>query len=668
MRGKKIRVLLLLGLLLLSRACILVIGRHTGGEVVINEVCSWNAGVRGTNREFDDYIELYNRTDETVSLDGWYLSDKENKLRLCELTDISIKPHDYVLVFASGTGEEPNEVAFKIDAGGEKLFLTDEEGELQDSVHIPELEADTVWARSEDGTGEWDRLTPSPGRNNEDSEPVRDEVLEKPVFSEQSGFYGEPFSLEIWAEPGGTVYYTLDGSDPTKDSEVYKNSIYIEDVSDRPNVYNSIQNVVYDWKEYTPPEEPVDKAVVVRAMTMDSRGNTSDIATATYFVGLEEYQEVDVLSMVADPEDMFGDDGIHVTGAAYDEWYLSGSEEEVPEPIFVKGGRSHEIEGSIQLFEKGQEVLNEPAGFRIQGNVTRYTPRKKFSVYAREEYGGSEMFDYELFEGRKVHSFVLQNQFSSAFLPTLTDTDHVAAQSCRPVVVFLNGEYWYTVYMQEKLNRYYLHERYGVDPDNVTIISDGLLETGDRSGLHAYERLLEYVSGTDFFSDEAYEQLQELMDVQSFIEWMCANIYLCNMDVSETHNYMLWKTNDPEDGPYGDCRWRWMLYDMDNAETLDPEYYKVENAAQVNSFTEVMEVQRTIMNEHSIFKALKSNETFRKSFTETFMEMANTVFSAETVSEKLEEWGEDLSWNDCFFEQRYDYIVPYMNEEFELSE
>lgn len=111
-----------------------------------------------------------------------------------------------------------------------------------------------------------------------------------------------------------------------------------------------------------------------------------------------------------------------------------------------------------------------------------------------------------------------------------------------------------------------------------------------------------------------------------------------------------------------------MLYDMDNAETLDPEYYKVENAAQVNSFTEVMEVQQTIMNEHSIFKALKNNETFRKQFTETFIEMANTVFSPETVSGKLEEWGEDLSWNDGFFEKRFDYIVPYMKEEFELTE
>lgn len=665
MRGKKLRVLLLLCFLLLSRLCILAIGRHSGSTVVINEVCSWNAGVSGTNREFDDYVELYNRTGETISLDGWYLSDKENNLVLCKLEDISIEPYDYALIFANGTGEEPGEVAFKINADGEKLFLTDAGGELQDSVHVPWLEADTVWARTKDGAGEWDRRTPSPGRTNEDSEPVRDLVLDAPAFSEESGFYEEPFYLEIQAEPGVTVYYTLDGSDPTEDSDRYTEPIYIEDRSGQPNVYNAIQNVVYDWKTYDPPEEPVDKAVVVRAMTADGRGNNSDIMTATYFVGLEEYKEADVLSMVADPEDMFGENGIHVTGAAYDEWYLSGSEEEAPEPVFVKGGRSHEIKGSIQLFENGQEVLNEPAGFRIQGNVTRYTPKKKFSVYAREEYGGSDLFGLELFEGRKAHSFVLQSQFSSAFFPTLADTEHVAAQSSRPVVVFLNGEYWYTVYMQEKLNRYYLQERYGVDPDNVTIIVDGLLEEGERSVLYAYESLLEYVSGTDFSTDEAYEELQELVDIQSFIEWMCANVYLCNMDVSETHNYMLWRTNEPEDGPYGDCRWRWMLYDMDYAENLDPAYYGAVSAAQINSFTEVMEVQQVIMDEHTIFKALKNNQTFQNQFMETFLNMADTVFAEETVSEKLEAWGEDITWNDSFFEQRSGYIIPYMIEEFE---
>lgn len=668
MRGKKIRILLLLGFLLVSRVCILAVGRHEASKVVINEVCSWNAGVRGTNREFDDYIELYNQSSEEISLEGWYLSDKEDNLILCELQDMTIDPYGYLLIFASGAGEEPGEVAFKINADGEKLFLSDENGELQDSVQVPKLEADTVWARSTDGAGEWFRQEPSPGQSNADSAPVRNKVLNAPVFSAESGFYEESFLLEIDSEPGTTIHYTLDGSDPTTDSPVYTEPVLMEDMSDRPNVYNAVQNVVYDWKEYTPPEEPVDKAVVVRAITADEQNNTSDIATATYFVGLEEYKDADVLSMVADPEDLFGENGIHVTGAAYDEWYLSGQEGECPEPIFVKSGRGREIEGSIQLFEKGQEVLNEPAGFRIQGNVTRYTPKKKFSVYAREEYGGSNLFDTELFEGRKAHAFVLQSQFSSAFLPTLADTEHVAAQASRPVAVFLNGEYWYTVYMQEKLNRYYLHERYGVDPDNVTIISDGLLETGERSGLHAYEQLLEYVAATDFSDDGAYESLQQMIDVQSFIEWMCSNIYLCNMDVSETHNYMLWRTNEPEDGPYGDCRWRWMLYDMDNAELLDPEYYEAENAARINSFTEIMEVQQTVMNEHSIFQALKANETFRQQFAETFLQMAHTVYSPDTVSEKLEEWGEDLSWNDSFFKERPDYIIPYMKEELKYSE
>ena len=36
---------------------------------------------------------------------------------------------------------------------------------------------------------------------------------------------------------------------------------------------------------------------------------------------MEEYQDINVVSVVADPDDLFGDNGIYVTGREYDEWY-----------------------------------------------------------------------------------------------------------------------------------------------------------------------------------------------------------------------------------------------------------------------------------------------------------------------------------------------------------
>ena len=46
-----------------------------------------------------------------------------------------------------------------------------------------------------------------------------------PTFSVEGGTYYNPFSVEISAEEGATVYYTLDGTEPTTESTVYSEAI-----------------------------------------------------------------------------------------------------------------------------------------------------------------------------------------------------------------------------------------------------------------------------------------------------------------------------------------------------------------------------------------------------------------------------------------------------------
>ena len=46
-----------------------------------------------------------------------------------------------------------------------------------------------------------------------------------PTFSVEKGTYYNPFSVEISAEEGATVYYTLDGTEPTAESAVYSEAI-----------------------------------------------------------------------------------------------------------------------------------------------------------------------------------------------------------------------------------------------------------------------------------------------------------------------------------------------------------------------------------------------------------------------------------------------------------
>ena len=79
------------------------------------------------------------------------------------------------------------------------------------------------------------------------------ETVERPTFSVASGVFTEPFDLTLSAGVGNTIYYTLDGSNPTVDSDIY----------DGETIRIS---------EYT----------VVKATAVNAQGVASDVATATY--------------------------------------------------------------------------------------------------------------------------------------------------------------------------------------------------------------------------------------------------------------------------------------------------------------------------------------------------------------------------------------------------
>lgn len=647
------------------------IGENQRG-ISLNEICSWNETViRDSEKRYSDYIELYNSSAEAISLYGWYLSDDKKCLDKVALPDIVIEPGEYLLLYANGEDEGNDSLQFKISSNGESVFLSDSEGNLVDSIVIPALNSDTVYARAEDGSGEWKRMKPSPGETNADCEYLKNPVLNTPRFSRQGGFYDEAFYLKMYADPGETIYYTLDGSTPTENSLVYEEPILIDDISHQPNVYNTIRNVVEDWKNYTPSTEPVDKAVVVRAVAMDEKDNISEIVTATYLVGLELYTNADVISVVADPEDLFGENGIYVTGKEYDEWYLSGKPEveEIPEPNFEMGGRDWEIGGNIELYENGDMIMNQPVGLRIQGAYSRGLAKKRFSVYARREYGGSNYFDAPIFEGRKIHSFVLREGFANAVTPQMVKDMEIGTQEAKQVVVFLNGEYWYTVFLQEKINKYYLHDVYGVDMDNVSIVQDWETSEGRIESEVEYAEMLDWFAQTDFSDEQSFRRACDKIDMQSFIDFICASVYLCNMDMSEGHNHIIWKSNENRNTEYEDGKWRWILYDLDQTGGIDLEYYNVSNQAEINAFSTPRQHSTThsAIDDMVIFSALRHNEEFNKQFVLSFMDMANTCFSVENVEEVLKKNGETLHWHDDFFLLRYDNAVEHLKEEFSLS-
>lgn len=636
-------------------------------DVYINEVRSWDSSVTRNGYYGSDYIELYNASDEEVSLNDWFVSDDILDLKKYQLYDVTIGAKGFTLLFANEKQDSGTSLNFKLDPAGEKIFLSDAQGNLVDSVYVPKQEFGTVYARVTDGAKHWCVKEETTDFSNNEAEILPVKKLDAPVFSHESGFYEDAFTLELKAGENEIIYYTLDGSKPTKESAVYEDGIYIENVSDQPNICNSVQKVVQEWLEYEPNDHLVDKAVIVRAVAMNEENEISEVITNTYFVDEEKYQGKNVLSIVADFNDLFGSEGIFVTGDEYDAYYLSGGKTEWSAPNFLQSGRKWEIQGNVQLIENGTETLNQEVGIRTQGASTRLNPKKRMSIFARDEYSENQYFEGLTFEGKKLHSFSLNSSISNVALPELVKDRDVTVQSAIEIVTFLNGEYWYDTFALEKYNKYYLEETYDINRDNVIIIKNQDVSEGPENSYDIYGQLLAYAANTDMSIPDNYETLKQMADMQSYIDYICANVYLNNMDMSETKNYLLWRTITPDGTDVGDGRWRWMMYDTDCVEWMNWTYYGASEKASVNSFTETMQFTGVAINEHLLYSSAKNSPEFCEQFVLSFMDMANVNFSMANVEKVFTKWNSSPDIYGSFFEHRFEYIVPCMAEEFGLT-
>ena len=149
-----------------------LIGQNaTAQSVVINEIMASNTTTIADNAgEFDDWIELYNTSNITVDLSGWFISDKADNLTKYDLpSGTTIDANDYLIIWAdedSSQGPVPVHANFKLSSGGETLILSDEFSVIIDSVSFGQQTTDMGYARLPNGTGDFVIQNPTFGTTN----------------------------------------------------------------------------------------------------------------------------------------------------------------------------------------------------------------------------------------------------------------------------------------------------------------------------------------------------------------------------------------------------------------------------------------------------------------------------------------------------------------------
>jgi hypothetical protein len=148
-------------------------GESTAVQVAINEVMASNQNaIADEAGDYDDWIELYNATDQTVDLEGYFVSDDPDdpfKRRLP--AGLQIEAGKTLLLWADGDVDQgPNHLPFKLAAAGELVLLTDPDGAAIDSIEFSNAVADKVFGRYPDAKGAMiECATPTPDLKNGDA-------------------------------------------------------------------------------------------------------------------------------------------------------------------------------------------------------------------------------------------------------------------------------------------------------------------------------------------------------------------------------------------------------------------------------------------------------------------------------------------------------------------
>ncbi len=502
------------------------------------------------------------------------------------------------------------------------------------------------------------------------------------TFSKNGGFYEDSFELALDCNASYHIHYTVNGSTPTSQSELYASPLWLDEtLYSKSNIY-TVQTA-NDELFYAP--ESVQHCITLRAAAFDDEGRrVGSVVTQSYFIrslGCDTH-DLPVMAISADSLELFDyERGILVPGAHFDpaDPYWTGN--------FYQSGREWERLVNVEFYEPSDNSgINQQAGLRTHGGTSRRQTQKGLKIYARDEYG-KKRFKHKFFESIPNESFkhLVMKPFSYQWFNYGIQDDicnrmaanlDVESIASRPMVLFINGEYWGIYYLKEKPDAHYLEDHFGNEDTEYNVVSNwyGYQVDGDTTG---FVEMMRWVKDCDLTQEEQYARINEMIDVSSFIDYYCLELFIANND---------WPANNMRCYQLDDGMWRWIFYDGDDA-LHDSEFDVFDNATSLLNLGWPTDSQSTLM-----FRKLLENEDFKFLFFNRFIELIATELSyavtkpyfddaaamvrAEVPAQSerfglplnLRQWEYDISFVDRFLQQRVQDMESRIAVFFSLGE
>lgn len=117
------------------------------GDVIINEVLMRNKfSVIDKDGDRSPWVELYNKSSQSVSLNGYSISDNPDNMFKWTFPDVTIAPNEYMLIFLSGKdyAEDELHTSFSLGRADNQLVLTSMDNHTTQTVELPKEYKDNI--------------------------------------------------------------------------------------------------------------------------------------------------------------------------------------------------------------------------------------------------------------------------------------------------------------------------------------------------------------------------------------------------------------------------------------------------------------------------------------------------------------------------------------------
>ena len=493
---------------------------------------------------------------------------------------------------------------FRLRESGEIISLFNPQGDLIDGLTFSQQTVGYSFGRI-DGRDEWAYFAkPTPGGRNITQ--FANGITEMPNLSIRSGFYKYSIEVFITTQNNARIYYTLDGSTPDVRSMLYEEPLKIDNTS------------------------------ILRAIAVSPGLHPSLPVTATYIIG--ENYGLPVLSIVTDPENLWDES----KGIIHNAWQR-GEEWERPAAVSL-------IRSDATVFDFEQDI-----GLRVHGGASRWVDKKSFRLYWR---GGTHL-EYPLLPNKpeitRFRRLVVRsggNDQATGWDGNLTwvmmrcwlqgELWRQAggnASSHLSVILLLNGEMWGMYNIRERIDRFFLQENFGIDPNNVDLIKyeHPGRATVQEGSLDEWNSLNEFFENADLTDPDVYRQAHELIDVQNFTDYTIMQIYAGNWDWPQNNVYAFRERT-------AGAKWQWILWDIDDAFMMRSpinhntlQWGTRDRARRDLAPPWYAEAGATTLHTTLMLRKLLENAEYREFFTGRAKHLLDTVLHPENVIQEIEE-------------------------------